>query len=259
MQLPINTFKQALRARRPQIGLWMGLANSYTSELLAPTGFDWFAIDAEHSPNDPRTVLAQLQAIAPYPVHGVVRTVSDDVALLKQYLDIGAQTVLVPMVETAEQAARIVAATRYPPKGIRGVGSALARASRWSQVENYLHRCEEEICVLVQVESVRALENLESICAVEGVDGVFFGPSDLSASMGMLGRSTDPKVQAAVDEGIRLVTAKGKAAGVLTTDRALAQKHLSLGALFVAVGLDTSLLVRAAQDLSAAFKRNPQG
>ena len=256
MQLPINSFKQALRARRPQIGLWMGMANPYTSELLAPTGFDWFAIDAEHSPNDPRTVLAQLQAIASYPVHGVVRTVSDDVALLKQYLDIGTQTVLVPMVETAEQAARIVAATRYPPRGIRGVGTALARASRWNQVEDYLHRCEEEICVLVQIESARGLEHLADICAVEGIDGVFFGPADLAASMGLLGRSTDPSVQAAIDEGIRVVTALGKAAGVLTTDRALAQKHLALGALFVAVGLDTSLLMGAARDLAAAFKQD---
>jgi len=259
MQLPVNTFKQGLRARRPQIGLWLGLANPYTSELLATTGFDWFAIDAEHSPNDPRTVLTQLQAIAPYPVHGVVRTVSDDIALLKQYLDIGAQTVLVPMVETPEQAERIVAATRYPPAGIRGVGSALARASRWNQVENYLHCCQEELCVLVQVESVRGLDNLERICGVEGVDGVFFGPADLSASMGLLGRSTEPQVQAAVDEGIRLVSARGKAAGVLTTDRALAQKHLGLGALFVAVGVDTSLLVRAAQTLATAFKQERQG
>lgn len=258
MQLPINTFKQALRARRPQIGLWVGLANAYTSELLAPTGFDWFGIDAEHSPNDPRTVLAQLQAMAPYPVHAMVRTVSDDAAVIKQYLDIGAQTVLVPMVETAEQAARIVAATRYPPKGVRGVGTAVARASRWNQVEGYLEHCEEEICVLVQVESVRGLENLASICAVEGVDGVFFGPADLSASMGLLGRSTGPEVQAAIDGGIRLVTDSGKAAGVLTTDHALAQKHLALGALFVAVGIDTGILVRAAQSLAAAFKQGAQ-
>ena len=258
MQLPINTFKQAIKAHRPQIGLWMGLANSYTSELLAPTGFDWFAIDAEHSPNDPRTVLTQLQAIAPYSVHGVVRTVSDDTALIKQYLDIGAQTLLVPMVETADQAARIVAATRYPPKGIRGVGSALARASRWNQVENYLHHCQEEICVLVQVESLRGLENLESISAVDGIDGVFFGPADLSASMGLLGQSTGPQVQAAVDDGIKLVTSKGKAAGVLTTDPTLAQKHLALGALFVAVGVDTSILVRAAQTLADSYKQPPK-
>jgi 4-hydroxy-2-oxoheptanedioate aldolase len=234
----------------------MGLASSYTSELLAPAGFDWFAIDAEHSPNDPRTVLTQLQAIAPYSVHGVVRTVSDDVALLKQYLDIGAQTVLVPMVETAEQAARIVAATRYPPAGVRGVGSALARASRWNQVEGYLDHCQEEICVLVQVESVQGLQNLAAICAVEGVDGVFFGPADLAASMGMLGRSTEPAVQSAIDNGIRVVTASGKAAGVLTTDPVLARKHLELGALFVAVGVDTSLLVRAARDLALVYKKS---
>jgi 4-hydroxy-2-oxoheptanedioate aldolase len=125
------------------------------------------------------------------------------VRLLKQYLEIGAQTLLVPMVETPEQAARIVAATRYPPKGIRGVGSALARASRWNQVEGYLQRCEEEICVLVQIESLKGLQNLSSICAVDGVDGVFFGPADLSASMGLLGRSTEPEVQAALDEGIQ--------------------------------------------------------
>jgi 4-hydroxy-2-oxoheptanedioate aldolase len=205
MQLPTNPFKQSIRAGRPQIGLWMGLANSYTSELLAPTGFDWLAIDAEHSPNDPRTVLAQLQAIAPYSVHGVVRTVSDDTALIKQYLDIGAQTLLVPMVETPEQAARIVAATRYPPHGIRGVGSALARASRWSQVDGYLQHCQEQICVLVQVESLKGLSNLAAISAVEGIDGVFFGPADLAASMGMLGRSTEPQVQSAIDEGIKLV------------------------------------------------------
>jgi 4-hydroxy-2-oxoheptanedioate aldolase len=254
VQLPPNRFKQALQARHPQIGLWKGLPDSYTSELLAPTGFDWLAIDAEHSPNDPRTVLAHLQAIAPYSIHGVVRTVSDDPALIKQYLDIGAQTLLIPMVETAEQAARIVAATRYPPLGIRGVGSALARASRWNQVEGYLQRCHEEICVLVQVESMKGMENLGGICAVDGVDGVFFGPADLAASMGMIGLSTEPAVQQAIDEGIAVVTKAGKAAGVLTTDRALAQKHLALGALFVAVGVDTSLLVRAAQELASALK-----
>jgi 4-hydroxy-2-oxoheptanedioate aldolase len=258
MQLPVNPFKQALKARRPQIGLWMGLANPYTSELLATTGFDWFAIDAEHAPNDPRSVLAQLQSMAPYPVHGVVRTVSDDVALLKQYLDVGAQTVLVPMVETAEQAARIVAATRYPPAGIRGVGSALARASRWNQVESYLQQCQEEICVLVQVESMKGMHNLTAIAAVDGVDGVFFGPADLAASMGLIGRSTDPQVQALIDEGIQEVSRNGKAAGVLTTDFTLAQKHLNLGALFLAVGVDTSLLVKAATNLARQFKR-PEG
>jgi 4-hydroxy-2-oxoheptanedioate aldolase len=253
MQLPQNSFKRALRAGRRQIGLWLGLANSYTAELLAGTGFDWLVVDAEHSPNDPRSVLTQLQAVAPYPAHPVVRSLSDDAALLKQYLDIGAQTILVPMVDTAEQAARVVAATRYPPHGIRGVGSGLARAARWNQVPDYLQECEKEICVLVQVESRVGLANLVAIAATEGVDGVFFGPSDLAASMGMLGRSGDPQVQEAISQGIRTVIASGKAAGVLTTDPVVARKYLDLGASFVAVGVDTLLLVRAGRELASQF------
>jgi len=253
MQLPTNLFKAALRSGRPQIGLWLGLANAYVTELFATTGFDWLAIDTEHAPNDTRSVLAQLQAIAPYPVHGVVRTTSSDATLLKQYLDIGAQTLLIPMVESADQAARIVAATRYPPAGIRGVGSALARAARWNQIGGYLHGCTQEICVLLQVESVAALANLAAIAGTEGVDGVFFGPADLAASMGLLGNTTDSRVQEAIAHGIKTVSAAGKAAGVLSADRTIARKYLALGALFVAVGIDTTLLIRAAQDLRAAF------
>ena len=254
MQLPANAFKAALRAGRPQIGLWLGLADAYVSELLASTGFDWLAIDAEHAPNDLRSALAQLQAMASYPVQAVVRTASGDATLLKQYLDIGAQTLLVPMVESAEQAARVVAATRYPPAGIRGVGSALARASRWNQIDDYLHRCAQEICVLVQIESAAGLDNLAAIAATDGVDGVFFGPADLAASMGQLGQPADARVQDAIAHGIQTVQTAGKSAGVLSTDMALARKHLSLGAQFVAVGIDTTLLVRAAKELRAAFK-----
>jgi 4-hydroxy-2-oxoheptanedioate aldolase len=254
MKLPQNSFKRALREGRPQIGLWVGLANGYVSELLASTGFDWLALDAEHSPNDPRTVLEQLQAIAPYSTHPVVRLLSDDVALIKQYLDIGAQTLLVPMVDTAEQAARVVAAMRYPPGGIRGVGSALARASRWNQVDNYLKECESELCVLVQVETVKGIANLPEIVKTPGIDGVFFGPADLAASMGLLGRSGAPQVQDAVEKGIRVVVESGKAAGVLTVDEAAARRYLELGATFVAVGLDTTLLVQAAQRLISRFK-----
>ena len=253
MQLPANAFKAALRSGRPQIGLWLGLADAYVSELVASTGFDWLAIDAEHAPNDPRSVLAQLQALAPYPVQAVVRTPSGDPTLLKQYLDIGAQTLLVPMVESAEQAARIVAATRYPPTGIRGVGSALARASRWNQVDDYVHSCVEEICVVVQVESVAGLDNLPAIAATEGVDGVFFGPADLAASLGLLGKTADARVQDAITRGIETVRTAGKAAGVLSAEPAIAHKYLSSGALFVAVGIDTTLLVRAARELRAAF------
>jgi 4-hydroxy-2-oxoheptanedioate aldolase len=257
MQLPENRFKQGLLSGRVQIGLWHGLFHPYLTELLAGTGFDWLCLDGEHSPTDNLNLLAQLQAIAAYPdTQPVVRIVRDDVALIKQYLDIGVQTLLVPMVETAEQAARIVAATRYPPRGIRGLGSALARAARWNQVPDYLHQCEQQLCVLVQVESVTGLKNLAAIANTEGVDGVFFGPADLSASMGLLGRSADPQVQQAITEGIQVVRAAGIAAGILTVEPPLIQKYRDAGATFVAVGLDTSLLVHAATHLAQQFKES---
>ena len=251
--MTLNPFKQALRDAKPQIGLWLGLADAYVAELLATAGFDWLLIDAEHVPNDLRSVLSQLQALAPYPAHAIVRPVQSDTALIKQLLEIGAQTLLVPMIETAEQAARTVAATRYPPQGVRGVGSAIARSSRWSGIGDYLHRANDEMCVLVQVESVTGIANLAEIAAVDGVDGVFFGPADLSASMGLLGQSDHPEVRAAILDGIAVVRAAGKAPGVLTGDRALAHRFLDAGALFVAVGVDTVLLVDAARRLAAEF------
>lgn len=254
MELPRNPFKQALRAGQPQIGLWVGMAQPYVAEMLATSGFDWLLLDGEHAPNDLRSLLGQLQAVAPYATHPIVRPVVGDTALIKQLLDIGAQTLLIPMVETAEQARSLVAAMRYPPRGVRGVGSALARAARWGQVEGYLQRAEEELCLLVQVESVRGLDNLEAIAAVEGVDGVFFGPSDLAASMGLIGKSTDPRVQAAVERGIGSVRRAGKAAGLLTTELPLARKYLDQGVLFMGVGIDTLLLTRAARELAASFK-----
>ena len=254
MQLPVNTFKQALYAKRAQIGLWVGLAGAYTAEIVASTGFDWLLLDAEHAPNDVRSVLTQLQAVAPYPAHPVVRPVIGDVALIKQLLDIGAQTLLIPMVETAEQALRMVAATRYPPNGIRGVGSALARSSRWNQIDGYLHHADEQMCVLVQVESRRGLENLAAIAAVPGVDGVFFGPADLSASMDRLGQPAHPEVQRALLDAIATVLQAGKAPGILATDPKLARQYLDAGALFVAVGVDTTLLVHGCRDLAQAFQ-----
>lgn len=254
MQMPVNTFKQALKERRRQLGLWIGLADSYAAELFASTGYDWLLIDAEHAPNDPRSVLRQLQAMAAYQVHPIVRPVHGSVELVKQYLDLGAQTLLIPMVETAEQAAHMVSATRYPTRGIRGVGSAIARASRWNQIEGYLHGSDEQMCVLVQIESVAALERVESIASVPGVDGVFFGPADLSASMGLLGRPMDSAVQAAILEGMAAVARAGKPSGCLCSNRDFALRCLAAGATFVAVGVDTSLLVKAASDLLAAFK-----
>jgi 4-hydroxy-2-oxoheptanedioate aldolase len=255
MDMPANAFKRALREGVPQIGLWMGLADAYVAELLAICGFDWICIDGEHSPNDVRSVLAQLQAMAPYPVRPIVRPVQGDPALLKQYLDMGVQTLLIPMVETAEQASRLVAATRYPPHGIRGVGSALARASRWNQVDGYLHRSDAEICVVAQIESMHALDNLEAIAAVEGIDGLFFGPADLSASMGFLGKAMEPQVQSAILAGIERVKRAGRAAGVLSADRRFAQACLAAGASFVAIGADTALLIKAAKELRQSFDR----
>ncbi|HLZ99398.1 MAG TPA: 4-hydroxy-2-oxoheptanedioate aldolase [Steroidobacteraceae bacterium] len=254
--MPVNVFKQGLFSGRQQIGLWVGLADAYVAELLASTGFDWLLIDAEHAPNDPRSVLKQLQAVAAYPVHPIVRPVYGHVELVKQYLDLGAQTLLVPMVETAEEAARMVAATRYPPRGIRGVGSALARSSRWNQIDNYLQRCDDQMCVVVQIESVKALQNLAAIAAVDGVDGVFFGPADLSASMGLLGRPMDLTVQSAIANGISTARKAGKAAGTLSSDQKMARDFLAMGATFVAVGVDTTLLVRAATELRAKFKES---
>jgi 4-hydroxy-2-oxoheptanedioate aldolase len=254
MEINANRFKQALLEKKPQIGLWVGLADPYAAEALAGTGFDWLLIDGEHAPNDVRQVLAQLQAVAPYPVHPVVRPVIGDVPLIKQYLDVGAQTILVPVVESALQAKQMVAATRYPPNGIRGVGSALARSSRWNMVDDYLQQADQEMCVLVQVETRLGLENLAEIVAVEGVDGVFFGPADLSASLGFLGKPTHPDVQRAILDGIAEVRNAGKAPGILTADRMLAHSYLDAGALFVAVGVDTTILVRGALALAAEFK-----
>ena len=244
----------ALRAGQPQIGLWLGLADPYCAEVCAGAGFDWLLIDGEHAPNDVRSVLAQLQVLAAYPVSPVVRLPIGEAWLIKQYLDLGVQTLLIPMVETAEQARALVAATRYPPRGVRGVGSALARASRWNRVQGYLHRADEGVCLLVQIESALGLANLEEIAATEGVDGLFIGPADLSASLGHLAQPNHPEVQSAIEDAVARILGHGKAAGILASDEALARRYLELGCTFVAVGVDTSLLARATQDLAAKFR-----
>ncbi len=257
MPAPTNTFKQALKqGDTAQIGLWLGLANSYTAELLAGAGFDWLLIDAEHAPNDLQTILGQLQAIAPYPSHPIVRPPWPDAVRIKQILDLGAQTILAPMVETGEQAAEVVSATRYPPQGIRGVGSALARASGFNRMPQYLQTANDEICVLIQIETPKGVENLDDILATEGVDGVFIGPSDLSASMGYIGNPGHPEVQKVIEESIAKIVAAGKAPGILIADQALAQRYIELGALFVGVGTDTGLLMKSSNDLAAKFKAN---
>lgn len=254
MQIKMNKFKAALKSgERPQIGLWLGLTDPICAEISAGAGFDWVLIDGEHSPNDVRSILRLLQAVAPHSAHAIVRPVSGDIQLIKQLLDIGAQTLLVPMVESAEQAKLMVAAMRYPPAGIRGVGATLARASQFSRVTNYLHEANDQMCLLVQVETRLGLENLDSIAAVEGVDGVFIGPGDLSAALGHLGKPGHADVQQAIEGAIRRIRASGRAAGILTMDEAQARRYLSLGCTFVAVGLDGNLLTRATQDLARKF------
>lgn len=253
--LPPNRFLSALRSKTLQVGLWLGLADPYSAEVCAGAGFDWLLIDGEHAPNDLRSTLAQLRTLAAYPVSPVVRPVAGEAWLIKQYLDIGALTLLIPMVESAEQARTLVAATRYPPQGTRGVGSALARASRWNTVSGYLERAGEEICLLVQIESRAGLEQLKEIVAVDGVDGVFIGPADLSASLGHLGQPDHPEVQAAIRQAVLDVQVAGKAVGILSGDETLAREYIALGCTFVAVGVDVTLLARSARGLASRFGR----
>ncbi len=258
MQTPTNRFKQALTASPAQIGLWLGLADPYVAELCATAEFDWLLIDGEHGPNDLRSTLAILQAIAPYKAHPVVRISHGSTALIKQVLEVGAKTLLVPMVETAEQARDLVRAMRYPPAGVRGVGSGLARSSRWSSYPNYLKEADQEMCLLVQVETSAALRQIDAIAAVDGVDGVFIGPADLSASMGFIGQPAHPEVRAAIEEALPRILAAGKAPGILAVDETLARHYIELGARFVAVGVDATILAHATRALRARFKRADQ-
>jgi len=257
MDMPINTFKQRLQSGEAQIGLWLGLADPYCAELAANAGFDWLLIDGEHAPNDLRGLLGQLQAVAPYASQAIIRPVIGDTALIKQILDIGAQTLLVPMVESAAQARELVRAIHYPPSGVRGVGSALARASRWNSIPGYLDQADEQMCLLVQIENLEGLARLDEIAAVEGVDGVFIGPADLSAAMGHRGNPGHPQVQAVIEDAIVRIQKAGKAAGILSADQKLARRYIELGARFVAVGVDTTVLMRGLQTLAADFKDAP--
>jgi 4-hydroxy-2-oxoheptanedioate aldolase len=248
-----NPFKAALREGRRQIGLWQALANAYTTEICAGAGFDWLLFDGEHAPNDIPSLLAQLQAAAPYPVHAIGRPPVGDPHIIKQYLDIGFQTLLMPFVETAEQAGALARGVRYPPFGIRGVAPGLSRAARWGRIADYLDRADDEICLLVQIESVAGIENLDSICAVDGVDGLFIGPADLSAAFGYRGRPGDRFMIERIEDAIRRIVASGKAAGILALDPAFAERCAGLGCTFIGVGTDTGLLARASSELARPF------
>ena len=253
MELPQNPFKRALKAGKPQIGLWSTLSSSYTVEAVAGAGFDWLLLDSEHSPVDIENLLTQLQAAAPYASHPIVRIPWNDMVNTKRVLDIGAQSLLIPYVQTAEEARSAVASTRYPPAGVRGVAGT-TRATRFGRVKEYAKRAHEEICVLVQVETQSALGSIEAICAVDGVDGVFIGPADLHASMGHAGETANAKVKPLIDDAIRRIRKAGKAPGILTPNEADARHWLECGALFVAVGSDAGTLARGADALAAKFK-----
>ena len=255
MNLPENAFKGALRSGTPQIGLWSSLSSNYTVEVIAGAGFDWILLDSEHSPADIENLLTQLQAAAPYPTHPVVRIPWNDMVTIKRVLDIGAQSLLVPYVSTADEAKAAVSYTRYPPAGARGVAGT-TRATRFGRIPDYARRAHDEICLLVQVETQGALDNIEAICGIDGVDGVFIGPADLHASLGHPGEIANPKVKPMIDDAIRRIRKAGKAPGILTPNEADARHWLDCGALFVAVGADVGILARGAEALAAKFKRS---
>jgi 4-hydroxy-2-oxoheptanedioate aldolase len=253
MDLPQNHFKGALQAGKPQIGLWSSLSSNYTVEVIAGAGFDWILLDCEHSPNDLENLLTQLQAAAPYPAHCVVRVPWNDMVTIKRVLDIGAQSLLVPYVSTRAEAESAVSYTRYPPAGARGVAGT-TRATRFGRIRDYAKRAQDEICVLVQVETQAALDSIEAICATDGIDGVFIGPADLHASLGHAGEIAHPKVKPLIDDAIRRIRKCGKAPGILTPNEGDARHWLDCGALFVAVGADVGILARGAEALAAKFK-----
>jgi 4-hydroxy-2-oxoheptanedioate aldolase len=253
MDLPRNAFKRALAAGKPQIGLWSSLSSSYSVEVIAGAGFDWILLDTEHSPADLENLLTQLQAAAPYPTHAVVRVPWNDMVTIKRTLDIGAQSLLIPYVSSADEARAAVSYTRYPPAGVRGVAGT-TRATRFGRVKDYAKRAHEEICVLVQVETQAALDSIEAICELDGVDGVFIGPADLHASLGRTGEIANPEVKPVIDQAIRRIRKAGKAPGILTPNEADARRWLECGALFVAVGADVGILARGAESLADKFK-----
>ncbi|WP_043458547.1 aldolase/citrate lyase family protein [Azohydromonas australica] len=254
MKLPPNEFKRALKSGRAQVGFWLSLGNAYSAEVVAGAGYDWLLLDGEHSPIGTETTLAMLQAVAAYPVSAVVRPASNDTVLIKRALDIGAQTLLVPYVETPEEAAQAVAAMRYPPRGRRGVGGGTVRATRFGRIADYATACENELCLLVQAETRRSLDNLEAIASVDGVDGVFIGPADLATDMGYPGQASHPQVVAAIEDAIGRINACGKASGILTLDAAFAKRCQEWGALFTAIGVDVVLLARGCERQLASFK-----
>jgi 4-hydroxy-2-oxoheptanedioate aldolase len=254
MQTPQNAFKRRLLAKELQIGLWCSLGSNIAAEIVGDSGFDWMLLDTEHAPNEPPDVLAQLQAFATGTAQVVVRPAWNDAVLIKRLLDIGAQTLLVPFVQNAEEARRAVAACRYPPAGIRGITTG-GRASRYGRAASYLKEADQQVCLLVQAETLGAIDRIPEIAAVDGVDGIFVGPSDLSASMGHIGNPLHPEVQRAIEAAAKRINDAGKVPGILTSVEADARRYIEWGYRFVAVGTDIGLLARNADALAAAFRK----
>ena len=254
MELAKNTFKAALKAKAPQIGLWASIPSNYTAEVIAGAGFDWILLDTEHTPSDIETVVSQLQAVSAYPTTPVVRVPWNDMVMIKRYLDTGVQALLVPQVNTAEEARNAVAYTRFPPAGLRGVAGS-TRATRFGRIKDFFKRAHEETCLLVQTETKEALANIEAIAAIDGIDGLFIGPADLHASLGYPGERAHKDVLPIIDDAIVRIVKAGKAAGILTDSEENARRWLKCGATFVAVGADLGILARGAEALAAKFKR----
>jgi 4-hydroxy-2-oxoheptanedioate aldolase len=248
-----NAFKAGLKAKKLQIGLWQSLCSNIASEITSDSGFDWILLDTEHSPNEIPDLLSQLQAMELGTATPIIRPAWNDAVLAKRCLDIGAQTLLFPYVQNVAEAKAAVASTRYPPQGIRGV-SVAARASRYGRVPGYLGKANDEICVLVQVETRQSLDQIEAIAKVEGIDGVFIGPSDLAASLGHLGNPQHADVQAAMKNAVDRLTAVSMPAGILTGNEEEARRYIDWGYLFVAVGSDVGLLAKSADALAKKFK-----
>ena len=253
MDMPQNAFKRAIQAGRQQIGLWVALASPYSAEIVAGSGFDWLLFDGEHSPNDPPSMLAQLQAAAPYPPSAIVRPAWNDKVLIKRYLDCGVQSFLVPYVQTAAEAEAAVAAVRYPTRGVRGVAGS-TRASRFGRIADYVKRADAEICMLVQIETREGLDNLDAIARTDGVDGVFIGPADLAAGLGHLGDIPNAEVQSAIKDAIARIKGCGKPAGILATDEASTRRYMEWGTTFTAVGVDAMMLARETEKLAKLYK-----
>lgn len=253
MELKPNAFKRGLASGATQIGIWSSLCSPLAAEILGNTGFDWILIDTEHAPNDPGEVMGLLQALQGGSTSPVVRVPWNDPVLIKRLLDVGAPSLLVPYVQNEDEAARAVAAIRYPPRGMRGV-AGYVRASGFGRIPDYFTKAETEICLLVQTETVDALKRIEAMGRIDGLDGIFIGPADLSASMGYLGQPRHPEVRKAIEDAIRRIRKAGKAAGILTANAEDAKAFIGLGANFCAVGSDAGLLVNGGAALLKQFK-----